>query len=93
MSTEHAVYTIAFEHRIDIAKELDAEETAEVRRGVGASLQRNDEAPARKRSEGDGREGLPDRLDLRELRPRSDRARTASSVRCELVDDRDPGRT
>jgi hypothetical protein len=36
MSTEHAVYTIAFEHGIDIAKELDAEETAEVRRLVSA---------------------------------------------------------
>lgn len=36
MSTEHAVYTIAFEHGIDIAKDLDAEETAEVRRLVSA---------------------------------------------------------
>jgi len=36
MSTEHAVYTIAFEHGIDIAKELDVEETAEVRRLVSA---------------------------------------------------------
>jgi hypothetical protein len=36
MSTEHAVYTIAFEHGIDIAKELDAEETAEVRRLLSA---------------------------------------------------------
>jgi hypothetical protein len=49
------------------------------------------EAPARERGEGDGREGLPDRPHLRELRARSDRARTASPVRCELVDDRDPG--
>jgi len=34
MSTEHAVYTIAFENGIDIAKELDPDETAEVRRLV-----------------------------------------------------------
>lgn len=32
MSTEHAVYTIAFENGIDIAKELGPDETAEVRR-------------------------------------------------------------
>jgi len=34
MSTEHAVYTIAFENGIDIAKELGKEETAEVQRLV-----------------------------------------------------------
>jgi Swt1-like HEPN len=34
MSTEHAVYTIAFENEIDIAKELDGDDTAEVRRLV-----------------------------------------------------------
>lgn len=34
MSTEHAVYTIAVEHGIDIAKELGPEEPAEVRRLV-----------------------------------------------------------
>ena len=34
MSTEHAVYTIAFENGIDISKELGADETADVRRLV-----------------------------------------------------------
>jgi hypothetical protein len=31
MSTEHAVYTFAHEHGVDISKELDAVETAEIR--------------------------------------------------------------
>lgn len=34
MSTEHAVYTIAHQHRIDVSKYLDKDETAEVRRLV-----------------------------------------------------------
>jgi hypothetical protein len=49
MSTPHAVYTIAHENGIDIAKDLGADETAEVR-GLVASLnsggQRSDPAPA-----------------------------------------------
>jgi hypothetical protein len=45
MSTEHAVYTIAFEHGIDIAKELDAGETAEIQRLVTA-LRSNGAGPS-----------------------------------------------
>lgn len=44
MSTEHAVYTIAHEHKIDISKYLSREETAEVRRLV-ADLRSGGSAP------------------------------------------------
>lgn len=46
MSTEHAVYTIAFENGVDIAKELDDDETAEIRRLVSDLRSNGSPAPS-----------------------------------------------
>ncbi len=74
MSTEHAVYTIAHEHGIDIAKHLSKDETADVRRLL-ADLGARNAAVVQAQSAGNakGREGkakqvlvsikgLPDKL-------------------------------